>query len=187
MSIRSLVVVLVFGLAFISKAPAVLAAKEGEFKLAVVDFQQALNGVEEGKTAKDKLKKEFESKQKEIESRKAEIEALQKKLEDYQTKAASGLLKPEAMEDGRKMELEFRKKFEDYTKMVQASQQSISTKEQEATRGILQRLRDLVVEMGRSEGYAMVLEKNESGLLYAAGYTDLTEKLIQTYNKKYKK
>lgn len=168
----------------------VLAAKadsSSNFSMAVVDFQQALNGVEEGKAAKEKLKKEFEGKQKDIEKRKADLEKRQKTLEEYQGKAASGLLKPEKMEEGRKLEAEFRKKFEEYTKLVQDSQKNISQKEMDATRGILQKLRDMVVEIGRKEGFSMVLEKNESGLLYAASYTDLTEKLIQNYNKKYKK
>lgn len=170
-----------------SELQAAKADEKAEFRMGVVDFQQALNGVEEGKKAKAKLKKEFEGKQKDIEKRKADLEKRQKVLEDYQGKAASGLLKPEKMEEGRKLEAEFRKKFEEYTKLVQDSQKNISQKEMDATRGILQKLRDMVVDLGRKEGFSMVLEKNESGLLYAASYTDLTEKLIQTYNKKYKK
>lgn len=162
------------------------AEEKSEFRMAVVDFQAALNGVEEGKSAKSKLKKEFEAKQKDLEKRKAELEKLQKEIEGFQQKAQSGLLKPEMIEKGRKKEEEFRKKLEAYTKMVQESQQNISEKEMSATQGILSRLRDLVVEVGRKEGYSLVLEKNESGLLYAASYTDLTEKLIQQYNKKYK-
>lgn len=163
-----------------------LEAASSEFKMAVVDFQQALNGVEEGRKAKAQLKTEFEAKQKDIDKRKKELEELQTKIEQFQQKASSGLLKPEAMEEGRKMEMDFRKKLEAYTNLVQESQKDISQKEMEATRGILNRLRDLVVELGRKEGFSMVLEKNESGLLYAASYTDLTEKLIQEYNKKFK-
>jgi len=160
--------------------------KAADMKLGIVDFQQALNSVEEGKTAKDKLKKEFEGKQKEIEKQKAELEKLQIDIEGMQKKAASGLLKPEAMEGLGTKEKEFRGKYENYLTLVQNHQKDISQKEMEATRGILTRLRDIVVELGRQDGYSMVLEKNESGLLYASNYTDLTEKLIQEYNKKYK-
>lgn len=178
---RVLVLMFVTCLAFGS-----LNAAPTDFKMGVVDFQQALNGVEEGQAAKAKLKTEFEAKQKDIEKRKKELEGLQGKLEEFQQKAASGLLKPEAVDEGRKMEIDFRKKLEAYTNIVQESQKEISQKEMEATRGILNRLRDMVVDLGRKEGFSMVLEKNESGLLYAATYTDLTEKLIQEYNKKFK-
>jgi len=161
-------------------------AKTEDFKLAVADFQQALNSVEEGKTAKTKLKEEFKVKQKNIDKRKKELASLQKQVEEFHTKAASGLLKPAAMDKGHKLEQKFQKKLQKYTAMVKSFQDEISKKEMKATQGILDRLRNLVVDLGRKEGYSMVLEKNESGLLYAASYTDLTEKLIQEYNKKYK-
>lgn len=165
-----------------------LAAKDDDsFRMAVVDVQKALNAVEEGKTAKAKLKKEFEKKQKEIEKRKEELEKLQTEIEGYQQKMASGLLSQEAMNKARKKEQDFRKKLEVYTEMVQNSQREFSQKEVNATKGIVARLQEMVVEIGRKEGFSMVLEKNQSGLLYAASYTDLTEKLIQTYNKKFKK
>lgn len=165
-----------------------LSAQNAEqgVRLAVVDFQQALNGVEEGRMVKARLKKDYESRQKEIEKIKANVEALQNKLEGFQQKAASGLLKPESMEEGRKLEMEFRTKLEAYTNLIQDSQKEFSQKEMEATRGIINRLRDLVIEIGRKDGFSLVLEKNESGLLYASSYTDLTERLIQEFNKKNK-
>lgn len=161
-------------------------AKETPMKLGVVDFQRALNGVEEGKKAKAKLKKELEDNQKKIDRQKATIEKLQKELQDLQKKAQSGLLKNEEIEKGRAKEAEFQKKLQAYTELVQKTQAEMAKKEGDATRSILNQLRDMVVDISRNEGYSMVLEKNESGLLYAATYTDLTEKLIQTYNKKKK-
>lgn len=162
-----------------------LAAGAG-FRLGVVDFQAALNGVEEGKTAKAKLKTEFEQKQKDLEVRKTSLDKLQKEIEDLQKQAQSGLLKPEVMEKGRKLEMEFRTKFEEYTKIAQTHQREISEKESKATQDIISRLRQLVIELGRDGKYTMVVERNESGLVYASEPTDLTEKLIQTFNTRYK-
>lgn len=156
-------------------------------KLGIVDLQRALNGVEEGKTARDKFKKELESSQKEIDKRKAELEGLQKELDDLQNKAASGLLKPEAMEQGRKKQMEFQKKFEEYTNWVQGKQAELQKKEQEATQVLLGRLKTVVDDIGRKDGFHMIMERNQSGLLYASTYTDLTEKLIQEFNKSSKK
>lgn len=156
--------------------------KPGEFRLGVVDFQKALNSVEEGKSAKEKLKKEFEEKQKEIEGRKTKLDKLQGEIQELQKQAQSGIVKPEVMEKGRKLEGDFQKQFEEYTKVVQQHQRDITDKEQKATSDILAKLRDLVVELGRTGGFTMVLEANESGLLYASAPTDLTEQLIQKYN-----
>lgn len=162
------------------------AKPAAEFRLGVVDFQKALNSVDEGKNAKEKLKKEFEEKQKDIEGRKTKLDKLQTEIGELQKQAQSGIVKPEVMEKGRKLEGDFQKQFEEYSKLVQQHQKDISEKEAKATSDILGKLRDLVVEIGRAGGYTMVLEANESGLLYASAPTDLTEQLIQKYNTTHK-
>ncbi len=156
-------------------------------KIGVVDLQRALNSVEEGKSARDKFKKELEATQKETDKRKAELETLKKELDDLSAKAQSGMLKPEAIEQGRKKQADFQKKFEAYGQYVEKTQSELARKEQEATQGILARLKPLVDDIGRSDGFHLIFEKNQSGLLYAASYTDVTERLIQQFNKTKKK
>ncbi len=178
---------LVFGLQSFSLTAAPIPTGGTDFKLAVVDFQAALNGVEEGKQAKSKLKQEFDVKQKDLEKRKTSLDKLQTEIASLQSQMQSGVLKPEAIEKGKKMEADFKKQLEEYSELLQSSQKDISEKEMKATQEIISKLRNLVIELGRNEGYSMVLEKNESGLIYAASYTDLTEKLIQKYNATHKK
>lgn len=156
-------------------------------KMAVVDFQKALNSVEEGKAFVAELQKEAAKKEKELGQREQEIQKLQAELEDLQAKAASGLLKPEAMDSARKKQTEYQTKLEAFFQMRQQSGQEFAAKEQERRIQMLQRMREIVEEFGRKEGFSLVLERNESGLIYANQLTDLTERLIQSYNKKYKK
>jgi len=185
------ITILVLGAAssaiYAADAPSASAAG---FKLAVIDFQKALNSVEEGKAAKAKLKSEFESKQKELDRRKTNLDKLQTDLEGMQKQMQSGLLKPEQTsqiaEQGRKKEMEFRKQLEEFTEMGKKHQQDISEKEMKATQEILARLKTIVQDLGRTENFTLVLEQNASGLVYASSYTDLTEKLIQKYNQQYK-
>lgn len=162
-----------------------LAAKD--FKVAIVDFQKALNSVEEGKAFVAELKKDAEGKHKDLEKREKEIQALQKELEELQAKAASGLLKPEALDGARKKQMEYQTKLEAFMKLRQEGGQQIAEKEQGRRIEMIGRMRTLVNDMGRQEGFDMVLEVNESGVVYVATHTDLTEKLIQQYNKKYGK
>ena len=176
-------VLLVVALLSVSLFNTVFAA---DFKLGYVDFQRALNSVEEGKTAKTKLQKEFEAKQKEIEAKKAKLDALQKEITDLQQKAQSGLLKEADQVKGRKLEQDFQKGFQEYSQVVQQHQKDISEKEANATGDILRKLRSQIEDISRQGGYTVVLEKNEAGLVYAAEATDLTEKLIQKYNSTYK-
>lgn len=181
MSIKYLVLA-----AFMIPAIAFGQAKTGEFRLGIVDFQKALNGVEEGKKAKERLKKEFDEKAKDIEARKGKLDKLQAEITELQKQAQSGIVKPEVMEKGRKLEGDFQKQFEEYTKLVQQHQKDISEKEAKATSDIIGKLRDIVVDLGRSGGYTMVVEANESGLIYASAPTDLTEQAIQKYNSTHK-
>lgn len=185
------ILTLVFGLvSATSFAADTSAPAAGGMKLAVVDFQKALNSVEEGKAAKEKLKKEFEEKQKQLDSRKKNLDKLQSELEGLQKQMQSGLLKPEQTtqiaEKGRKLEMDFRKQLEEFTDMGKKHQQEISEKEMKATQEILSRLKTLVQEIGRTESFTLVLEQNASGLVYASSYTDVTEKLIQKYNQQFK-
>ena len=154
------------------------------FRLGIVDFQKALNGVEEGRTIKAKLKKEFEAKSVKIKKMEDDLSKLQKDIEGLQQRAQSGLLKPAEMEKGRKLEKEFRDDLDAYAKLKKKYQDELSTKEMEATRGILSKLQALTMNLGRTGGYTMILERNESGLVYATNPTDLTEQLIQSFNKK---
>jgi len=173
--------VLSLGLVFSGKVHADVPSSS--LKLGVVDLQRALNSVEEGKSARDKFKKDLDASQKEIDKRKAELEKLRKELEDYQTKAQSGLLKPEALEQARKKQGDFQKKVEDYTSWVDKTQGDLAKKEQDATQGILARLKPMVDDVGRKEAFTMIFERNQSGLIYASSYTDVTEKVIQEFNK----
>jgi outer membrane protein len=167
-----------------------------EFRLGVVDFQQCLNGVEEGKAAKAKLKKEYdlkmkeiESKQKEFETKKAKFDKLQGEIQELQKQMQSGLLKPEGQEKGRKLETEFRKQLEEITELDQTIQKTkmqyqkeMADKEGKETEAILTKLKGIVSDIGRKDGLTMVLEASASGLVYAADPVMLTEKVIQKYN-----
>src|SRR5262245_43109153 len=72
-------------LTFCLCAAAPLAARADEPKIAYVDMQQVLNNVEEGRAAKDRLKKEFESKQKKLDALQNELKG---KKDEFDKKAA---------------------------------------------------------------------------------------------------
>ena len=171
-------------------ATQVWASSATEFKLAVVDFQKAINSIEEGKAMKAKLQKEADERKKELGARQSKLEKMQKELEEIQKQAQSGLLKPEqsasTIERGRKLDADFRKDLEAFTQLQMKSEQEFREKESKALQGMIPKMKELVQEIGRTDGFTLVMEANESGVFYAASFTDITEKLIQRYNSKYK-
>ncbi len=143
-------------------------------KLGLVDFQRALNEVEEGKRAKNQLKSQFEAKQNSLT---AKQDALQKLKEDIEARRAA--LSAEAM---KQKEAEYRDKFLDLQKTLAQFRQEMATKEAEMTQGIVVKLKTAVERVGKQENFDLIFEKSGETVLYAPNAVDLTTKVIGAYN-----
>lgn len=143
-------------------------------KVGYVDLEKALNDVEDGKKAKEKLKKEFEAKQKTLDKKVSEFKT---KKEEYDKRAP--LLKPEAKE---KEERELEKQFIELQALAQQLQTEIAQEEAKLTKPIFDRFAKILKIMGEAGGYALILERNQSAILYAPEAMDLTSELVRSYN-----
>jgi Skp family chaperone for outer membrane proteins len=47
-----------------------------------------------------------------------------------------------------------------------------------------QKLVSIITDIGKSEGFTIILERNSPGLLYAREALDITDMVIQRFNKK---
>jgi outer membrane protein len=151
-------------------APTVYA----QVKVAVVDLQRALNQTEDGRRAKRQLKRLFkrrqtilDKKQTELKKMKADIsrqknvlsrDALQKRLEQYQQAF-----------------VKLQTTYVEY-------QRELAKKEAQLTGEILEKMQKIVQDIGQAEGYTVILERNEGGVIWAPRKVDLTEKVIDEYN-----
>ncbi len=147
-------------------------------KVAVVDMQKAIQTVEAGKKAKTQMEKEIKNKEKEIQT---EETALKKATEDFQKQTA--VLSDEAK---AKKQGEIQERIMKYQQMRGRAQSDLQQKEIELTKPIVEKLRTLISELGKSKGYTLVLEKNEQTVLYSLDKDDLTNELIAQYNSKNK-
>ncbi len=148
-----------------------------EVKLAYVDLQRALFEVDEGRSAKVKL-------QSEVERRKKEFEAEQSKLRDDKT-----LLDKQAAtmsEDVRNQKFtELQKRLFDLTQKAEKMQVELSERERGEMKKIFEKMDPIIANIATREGFTMVLEKTDSGLVYAPGNLDVTNELVRTFNDKY--
>jgi outer membrane protein len=157
-------------------AALVPAAASAEQKIGYVDLQRALNEVDEGRVAKAALKKDFDEKQKQIDIKKTDFEKLQADFEKQATMLSEQARKDKAQDlDRRARELQ--------TLFVNL-QKDLSEREREATRGIFDKMAQIVGEIAEADGFTLVLERN-SGLVYAPASLDLTNELIRKYNARY--
>lgn len=167
MTRRLLVPLLSLPLAFLS-APA-----RADTKVAVVDLQRALNEVADGKAAKAKLKREFDTRQKELDEKQDELKKMQADLQ------ARG----DAMsEDARhKAQQEMDQKLMDVSRLYAQLQKELTQKEHDATKGIFQKMVTIVKGIAEKEGVSMVFERTDSGVFYFQPSLDLTNELIRAY------
>jgi len=66
--------------------------------------------------------------------------------------------------------------FEDFTKEAKYA-------EIEATKKIQKELTQIVKKIGQKEGYLLILEKGFPGFLYSDDSIDITDQVIETYDK----
>lgn len=147
-----------------------------DMKIGYVDLQKALNEAEAGKKAKETFKGEVDRMENSLEKKKQELEKLKDELEK------KGLLLKEEERDS--LERDYRQKLRDFERQYKDSQQELQIKDRELTGRILEDLRQVVQEMGEQGSYTVILEGNNTVVLYGSKAIDLTETVIKTYNQK---
>jgi len=142
-------------------------------KIGVVDVQRALNEVPEGKSAKASLEKEFQSKKAELDGMKKALEALGEEIGKKSQILSADALKEKKDEYQRKL-MEYQQKARDYT-------EEMARKETELTSKIVGKLKTVVEDIAKREGYTFILEKSQGGVLYGPSSADITEEVIKQY------
>lgn len=170
---------LALALALASAAPAALgqtAPAGAPGKFGVVDMQQVILTVEEGKQARAALENEIKAKEAELMKAKEELDKM-----NAEWKNQSALLS----EDARlKKQQEFQEKFLSLRNAEMEFQANIKRKEQKATQTIAVKVAQVVDSIARGKKLAAVFETNSAGLLYVDQPVDLTQEVITEYAKR---
>lgn len=150
-----------------------------EAKIGYVDLQKALNLSEAGKTAKQQIEKKVKDYEQQINQRKEEL----KKAKDDLEKQALLL-----SEDARSSkEREYQQKLKDFQRFTKDIQDELQQRDNDFTHKILDDLIKVVAEIGKKEKYTVILEKNQSSLVYADPAIDMTDQVIKEFNRQQKK
>lgn len=145
-------------------------------KYGIVDMQQVILSVEEGKEARASLEKEIKAKEAELLKQKEELDKMNKEWKDQ-----GPLLSEEAR---MKKQQEFQEKFMTLRNAEMEFQANIKRKEQKATQQIAIKVAEVVDSIAKGKKLAAVFEANSAGLLYIDAPVDLTQAVIAEYGKK---
>ena len=144
-------------------------------KIGYVDLQKALNMSAEGKAAKETIKAKVQGYDADVQKRQEELQKLKDELEKQ-----AMLLSEEARSA---KEREYQQKVKEYQRFTKDIQESLQQTDADLTRKILEKLLEVVQKVGKQENYTMVLEKTESSIVYADANADITDKVIEAFDK----
>lgn len=168
MILRALIPVLC---ALLTAVPVAASAAQS---IAFVDVQRILQESSAGKIARDLLEQSTKRLRNQLDQQRQELEDLQKQYETQRS-----LLKPDARE---KLERDIVEKQMALRQALQQSQVELQNRDAEFTASILDELKPIISKLAKERGIDVVMEKGESGLLYAAERLDLTDVVLKRYD-----
>ena len=145
-----------------------------KIKIGYVDLKRAIEETEEGQKGKARLREIFKKKQAEL---KKKEEELKKKKEEYDSQRL--IMPPESR---AKAEQELQRGFVELQTALMGHQKELAHEEAGVMKKILEKMERILHEIGRGQGYTMILEKSEGRILYALPSLDLTNEVIRRYN-----
>lgn len=152
------------------------AAQDEGVKVGIVDLSQAINATEEGKAARE----EMQRKQREAQQQVQPLVDQHKALED-EVKNKRYVLSDEALFAKQADLLELRNKIESKLKELEG-QLKIDQGRLEAP--LITKLREIVQEVGKEQGFTIIMDRQTPGLVYSREALDITDTVTTRFNKK---
>ncbi|MBI5516482.1 MAG: OmpH family outer membrane protein [Deltaproteobacteria bacterium] len=143
-----------------------------QVRIAVVDMQRSLLDTEDGRRAKNQLKKLFEDRQTELNGRQDALKRMKEDIEKQKNVLSRDALQ-KRMDEYSKAFLELQQSFNEY-------QAQLAQKEAELTKQILVNLQGVVRQIGTADGYTVILDSG--AVVWSPTHLDLTDRVIQEYN-----
>jgi outer membrane protein len=143
-------------------------------KIGVVDLQRAINETEDGRKAKERLKKLFESRQQGLDKKQTELKKLKDELEQQKNVLSRDVLETKVES--------YQKQLVELQQVYVENQKELAEKEGELTKDIVARMEKILRRIGQTDGYSLIVERGESGVIFVPTNLDLTDVVIQRYN-----
>lgn len=148
-----------------------------EIKLAYIDSEKVLQSYKGYKDAETQFEKQRDAWNQEFDKRSRELKAME---EDYK---AQQLMLSEDKRQERLTQLEQRRSdLEKYYQDVMGPGGEAARKQEELLRPIIDKVNEIIREIGEQEKFTMIFDAANTGIAYAASDIDLTEKVIERLN-----
>lgn len=171
-SLAGLAVVLAAGAAL-----AVLAGCGARTRVAFVDMQRAINETRDGQQTKAKLREIYGERQRDLDKRQELLRQMEQRINAQKSNENS-----EAYAHDMSV---YQTALAELQSAYKTYQGDLEMREADAVKGIVTRMKELVAELAKRDGYNAVLEINEGGAFYFDKGLDLTPEVIRLYDERF--
>ena len=166
----------VIGLGVAAFLAAGTAAAQEEFKVGVVDLEQALSSTDEGKRASEELQRKLQQAESQVQPMIEKYKALEEEL-----KTKKFTLSEEAL---YQKQLDLAGVGNDIQNKRGQLEGDLKIERERMVGPLLKRLGDIVREIGKDQGYTLIMARGAGGLIYSRESVDITELVVQKFNAK---
>ena len=153
------------------------ASSAQDANIGVFDLQKVLADSKKGKAAKADLENSFKKMQADLKKKEDEINKLSGELRQL---ASSGSAK---QDDLRKKDENLKKQVTDYQALLGKYNEDMRKAEEKQLKPLVDKAVKAAGELARARGYAVVLETQQAGVVYALETLDMTSDLIKAVDK----
>ena len=145
-------------------------------KIGVFNFQRILRESSAGKMTKKQISAKGSEFQKKLKAEKKQLDELKKAFE-----REALVLSPEKQKEKQR---DFRIRVNDFKRMQEDFAKEFKQLEIRLINKIQKEVFKITNEIGRNEGYLLILEKKTAGVVYNPDQLDITDQIIKKYNLK---
>ena len=147
-----------------------------EVKIGIIDIPRAIQATKEGQKIKKNLEGEYNKKKSDLEKRAKDIQSMQA---DFEKKSL--VLSDEAR---LKKQQEIEEEKGKYMELREKNLQELAKKDRELSQPMIDKLNKVIGAIAQSNGFTVILHKNDQNLVWAAKETDITDLVIKELEKK---
>jgi outer membrane protein len=155
---------------------ATAASEEPAIRIGVVDIDQAISSTEEGKAAREELSRKQREAETKVQPMIERYRALEEELKTKKFVLSDDALYQKQL-DLAEMRNEVQAKMREIDGQLQVDQKRLEGP-------LLAKLKDIIEEIGKSQGFTLIIHRNAPGVLYARESVDITSQVVERYNKK---
>jgi outer membrane protein len=143
-------------------------------KIGVIDVQRIVQESAVGKESLARVQKLQQTKQDELAKRQKELRDLEQKLAD-QGKSLSE-------ESAEKLNKDYQAKALDLKRFQDDATRELEDAQRKELKALEERIMPVITSVGKEQGYTLIFNKFQSGLLHADESVDLTDAVITKFN-----